>query len=336
MQDQLENCKTSEEKLDACIEMIGGFGKFQLFAFSAVSTGIAAAGFWKYELGYFMQEPRYSCTYTSSAASLNENICTAANICADDSRIKSWDIDWSHEASLRNWHYEFDLKCWPKHYIGLICSLFWLGWCCTLLWLPRLADVYGRKNLIAYNNFVSLALHLLTIFAPNIYVLGGTLFTWGLFNSIRVSTAFLYMVELMPKKNQNTVGTIHNCFDGSIGLFATIFFMTVSIQWQYFVYIGLIFQIYACFAVWFLPESPIFLLKVGRIDELKKALSRIAKWNGHTIDVDSVDFSENANTVAAQNENKKSKRRPDKAENVMKISGLPFGTDENQFRLWLG
>ena len=97
-------------------------------------------------------------------------------------------------------------------------------------------------------------------------------------------------MELMPKKNKNTVGTIHNCIDGSIGLFATVWLMTVSIHWENFVFIGLILQIYACCAVWFLPESPIYLLKAGRISELKDALKKIAKWNGHTIDIHSVDF----------------------------------------------
>ena len=47
---------------------------------------------------------------------------------------------------------------------------------------------------------MSLALYLGTMFAPNIYILGMVMFTWGLFNSCRTNIAFLYMQELMPKK----------------------------------------------------------------------------------------------------------------------------------------
>ena len=197
-------------------------------------------GFWFYQLGYLMQEPKYACKL-KPGTSFDEGICTSANICANDSRIQSWEIDWSQEASLSNWHLKFDLMCWPKHQIGLISSLFWLGWCCTLLWVPRFADIYGRKYLIAYNNFVSLILYLGTMFAPNVYFLGATLFTWGIFNTIRTNTAFLYMIELMPRKYQNTVGTIWNCFEGSINLFATAWFMNVSVDWFWFIAIGLIF-----------------------------------------------------------------------------------------------
>lgn len=190
--------KTQEDRLDDCIEKeLGGFGKFQVFAYLSVSTGINSVGFWFYQMGYLMQKPKYAC---EMAPGVSADICTSELICAKDERILSWSIDWDGEASLHNWHLEYDLMCWPKESIGFFCALFWLGWCCTLLWVPRLGDIYGRKYLIAYNNFVSLALYLGTMFAPNIYILGMIMFTWGLFNSCRTNIAFLYMQELMPKK----------------------------------------------------------------------------------------------------------------------------------------
>ena len=138
------------------------------------------------------------------------------------------------------------------------------------------------------------------------------------------------MIELMPKKYQNTVGTAWNCFEGSINLFATYYFMKVSVDWYYFVLIGLVFQVCSCCTVWFLPESPIFLLKSGRINELKDALVSIADWNGLDIDKEKMgDFGSVAEKKVHGG------RRPDKAENVMKVSGLPAGTDEHRFRFWL-
>jgi len=86
-----------------------------------------------------------------------------------------------------------------------------------------------------------LTLYIATLFAPNVYFLAAVLFTWGVFNSCRTTIAFMYMIELMPKKNQNFIGTCWNCFEGSINLFATAWFMYVSIDWFYFVLIGLFF-----------------------------------------------------------------------------------------------
>ena len=45
---------SQEDKLDNVIEQLGGFGKFQTFAYFAVSTGINSVGFWFYQLGYLM------------------------------------------------------------------------------------------------------------------------------------------------------------------------------------------------------------------------------------------------------------------------------------------
>ena len=171
----------------------------------------------------------------------DEAICTSDNICANDKRIQNWSIDWAHENSLQNWHYDFDLMCWPKAKIGLVCSMFWFGWCLTLLWMPRLGDIYGRKWIIAYNNLLCLFFYLGVMFAPNIYFLGAIMFLWGFFNSIRTNVNFLYMIELMPSNKQNMIGTVWNCFEGTINLFATFWFMYVSTHWFGFVSIGLAF-----------------------------------------------------------------------------------------------
>ena len=38
-----------------------------------------------------------------------------------------------------------------------------------------------------------------------------------------------------------------------------------------------------------LPESPRFLLSLGKADEFKKALDKMARWNGRTIDWSTID-----------------------------------------------
>lgn len=140
-----------------------------------------------------MQEPKYACKMNPGT---DESVCTSENICNNDPRILSWNIDESHEATLDNWHRQFDLMCWPKAKIGFVCSLFWLGWCATLLWMPRFGDVYGRKYPIAYNSVLTFFLYLGVMYAPNIYFLGGVLLMFGFFNSIRTNVSFLYMIEL--------------------------------------------------------------------------------------------------------------------------------------------
>lgn len=199
---------SNEDKLDACIENLGGFGRFQKFAYFITSFSITGPGFWIYQMGYLMQEPRYLCQLAGSVSgSEADTICTSENICSGDSRILAWKIDESHESALQNWHKEFDLMCWPNRDISLIMSLYFLGWASTLLWMPRLGDVYGRKIMVAGSNAVSLVLFLGVLFAPNISFLCCMLFLWGCFDSCRSGIGYPYMIELMPKKHQHTVGT---------------------------------------------------------------------------------------------------------------------------------
>jgi len=169
--------------------------------------------------------------------------------------------------------------------------MFFFGWSATLLWMPRLGDIYGRKWLIAYNNLICFALYLGVLFAPNIYFLATVIFLWGFFNSIRTNVTFLYMMELMPTKNKAFIGTFWNCCEGLINLFATFFFMKISTNWFDFTAIGLCFQVFACCTVWFLPESPIYLLKRGRFDELKAALQQVASYNDSVLDWDAYSFT---------------------------------------------
>ena len=83
---------------------------------------------------------------------------------------------------------------------------------------------------------------------------------------------------------------------------------------------------------WYLPESPIYLLRRGQLDELREALMLIADWNGTVLDWDSIGFIDEDEK---RRKNSPHRRRPDKAENVMRVSGLPTGTKENAIRKWL-
>ena len=58
------------------------------------------------------------------------------------------------------------------------------------------------------------------------------------------------MIELMPKSQQSWIGTAWNCFEGSINLFATYYFMKISTHWFNFVAVGLVFQAFNTWTIW--------------------------------------------------------------------------------------
>lgn len=128
--------------------------------------------------------------------------------------------------------------CEPKSKVALLGSAFFLGWSCTLLWLPRLGDIYGRKMPFALNQIINTILYSLLLWTRDLNQMIAILFTFGLVNSIRTNVGYVYMIELMPKRHETTIGTFWNCIEGLIFLQATIYFYYINKDWYYFVLIG--------------------------------------------------------------------------------------------------
>ena len=94
---------STEEEFEKLLTEIGGVGRFQVYAFIAIVTGMNATGYWFYMVGYLMQAPVYTCTFNGPPPSDPSQVCTAANICAGDSQIATWQIDYANPDSLHNW-----------------------------------------------------------------------------------------------------------------------------------------------------------------------------------------------------------------------------------------
>jgi hypothetical protein len=131
----------------------------------------------------------------------------------------------------------------------------------------------------AINSIINSVLYTLLMSTSDMYAMIAILFAQGFINSIRINVGYVYMIELMPKRHEVTIGTVWNCVEGLIYLQATIYFYYISKDWFNFVMVGYCFQLISAVAVWWLPESPIFLLNTGRYKEMKDSLKTIAEWN---------------------------------------------------------
>lgn len=60
---------------------------------------------------------------------------------------------------------------------------------------------------------------------------------------------------------------------------AIIYFWLISKHWIYYTLVGYVWQIVGTLLVCLLPESPRFLVSMGKLKEAKKSFETIAKWN---------------------------------------------------------
>ena len=76
-----------------------------------------------------------------------------------------------------------------------------------------------------------------------------------------------------------------------IYVLATLYFWKVNKHWFYFVLIGYTWNVISVVGMYWMPESPRFLLNVGKREEAFRAFQTIAKWNKKELVFDETLFS---------------------------------------------
>lgn len=142
-----------------------------------------------------------------------------------------------------------------------------IGCVVTLPWAPRLGDVYGRKKILTWFNLVQFLSFTVIMFTKSLWVMIAASGVYGATSSIMATTGYLFLLELVPKKNETRVATLFFFFDQMPYLMTVIYFWVISKLWFWIVLVGYVMQIISMILYWFLPESPAFLFSLNRVDE---------------------------------------------------------------------
>ena len=165
---------------------------------------------------------------------------------------------------------------------------------------------------------VQLVLYTMLMLCESLDVMIAIMFFFGMNASIRVNVGFVYLMELMPKKNQTFIGTAWSIGEAMTYFIATVYFWKVSKDWYNIVALGYFMTLFACFGSFLLPESPRLLIELKRIDEAKLNLDTIARWNGKHLSFYLNDFLATAKPEDKQAETDEG--------NELQINGLPDAT----------
>lgn len=124
-----------------------------------------------------------------------------------------------------------------------------------------------------------LILYIGVIFSRNVTFTIVIMFLNGVCASGRASVGYLYMIELTPKKYHAYVGTVLSILNCLTTVFGCIYFRYISKHWIWLVLVGFTFNFLCVIFMFFIPESPKYLIARKRFDEARKSIYYIAKFN---------------------------------------------------------
>ena len=146
--------------------------------------------------------------------------------------------------------------------------MFFIGTFIGSFILPRASDIYGRKPLFLIGLMIFFSVVTAAYFVTNLYTLYFIIFMGGISETGRYYVAYVYAMEMMPKRNQNNTGLwIFNVFGVAMVYIALQFwFLTKNCIINSYIAQVLCATSFLL-TVFFLPESPRYLYSQKRYSE---------------------------------------------------------------------
>jgi len=147
------------------------------------------------------------------------------------------------------------------------------------LFTGRITDYLGRKKVILASAFVFGTGAIWTGLAPTVPQLMISRFYLGLAIGVSSFAVPLYISEIAPTKIRGTLVSMFQLLI-TVGILAAYlsdkaFADNANLEsWRPMLYVGVIPALILFFGMFFLPETPRWLMSKGRVDESRKVLSR--------------------------------------------------------------
>ncbi|KAK8564167.1 hypothetical protein V6N13_005614 [Hibiscus sabdariffa] len=174
---------------------------------------------------------------------------------------------------------EFKLESEPT-IEGLIVAMSLIGATCITTCSGGISDWLGRRPMLIISSVLYCLSGLVMLWSPNVYILllGRLLDGFGV--GLAVTLVPVYISETAPPEIRGLLNTLPQ-FTGSFGMFFSycmVFGMSLTDLPNWRMMLGVLSipsLVYFALTVFFLPESPRWLVSKGRMSEAKKVLQRL-------------------------------------------------------------
>jgi len=174
---------------------------------------------------------------------------------------------------------EFNLETDPT-LEGLIVSMSFLTGTFVTIFSGTVSDMFGRRPMLITSSIMFFLSGLVMLWAPNVPVVLFSRLLNGIAIALAITLIPLYISEIAPPDIRGLLNTLP-MFSSSLGMFlAYILVFSISLMdspsWRGMLGIVSIHSVaYFLLAIFYLPESPPWLVSKGRISEAKRVLRRI-------------------------------------------------------------
>ncbi|WCJ43214.1 Major facilitator superfamily protein [Euphorbia peplus] len=156
---------------------------------------------------------------------------------------------------------------------SLFGSLVTIGATLGAVFSGRIADMLGRRGAMAVSNILCILGWSSIIFAKNIFWLDAGRFMTGCGIGLFSYVIPVYVAEITPKDMRGSLTSLNQLMIG-IGK-ALTFLIGSLVNWRTLALIGIIPCLFQLLSLWFIPESPRWLAKMGREIECESSLQRL-------------------------------------------------------------
>ena len=165
--------------------------------------------------------------------------------------------------------------------LAIMVNMFNIGSVLSFFITPFIADTYGRRVAILIGSSIMMAGACLTAFCNGYGMYMGGRFLLGFGNSLSQMASPLLLTEICHPQHRGVVTAIYNCLWNAGALLVSCLALgTINIMsdysWRVITFLQVVPSFIQFIGVWFIPESPRFLINKDRHEE---ALRTLAKWH---------------------------------------------------------
>ncbi|MGO4740956.1 MFS transporter [Bosea sp. 2KB_26] len=164
-------------------------------------------------------------------------------------------------------------------------TLFFLGMLIGAALFGRLADRYGRRRVLLITVACDAVFGLLSVFAPSFAALLALRFLTGIAVGGTLPVDYAMMAEFLPPRNRGRWLVMLEGFwaVGTIAVALAAWAASIAGIVDAWRWIFAATALPALIGIWlrfWVPESPLYLLKEGRADDAKRVLNKMLRANG--------------------------------------------------------